>query len=218
VVSELTTGLCGNLLRLAAFDRGGDLAHTGALARAGRGALVVDLLRSGAVRSGPTGYEPGPELPVSPGARTLARALTGEPGGRIVPVLQRGRPTFAAMAAELVEATLWFPDGGWRGHRRYLDTEPDGLASLLEAVHDAAVGRPVPMDAAGVAFAALAMTLGLAALTPPGRADRVTRVRRRDRLEALTVAAGPYEAIVRVVVGMNLNLTAGSHATTTGGP
>jgi hypothetical protein len=191
------SALAVDLLRIAAARDGGRLRASGPLARAVRGALIVDALRDGIVRRGEAGYESGPNPPRTRSMTELTAGLLAQRDFRIVAVLQHGRPRVTTLAREMVDTSVWSPAGGRPGAWRYADAAASQLAALQAGVRAAATGEAAPVEPA---FVALAISLGL---------DLAPKQRVRDgefrthRLADLIDASGEDRPVVETVVRMN---------------
>jgi hypothetical protein len=163
-VASLSIGdsLCGDYLRLALVAGSGRLRHTGALAEATRGALLIDLARLGRLGDGgsviqivarPTGLGLADEL---------IEDFASHPGREFGVELTRGQPHLHEVIAELIA------DGLWTVRRRelvpgahYVDRDAQRFVELREAVAAVAHGRSDPVDARQAALVCLALVTNL---------------------------------------------------------
>ncbi len=158
----MTDSVCGDFLRLALDADSGKLRHTGVLAEAMRGALLIDLARAGRLNEN----GPGAQVDTTPTgfglADELIRAVEEHPTRNLRIWMQRGVPHLHEFIAELVA------DGFWTVERRdltlaahYRDSSAARYQALFEAIAAVVRGEHAPADPRQAALAALATVTSL---------------------------------------------------------
>jgi hypothetical protein len=169
-VSELRIGdsVTGDFLRVALDADSGKLRHLGVIDDATRGALLIDLVRTG--RLTPDG------VPQSAATTTSGFALADELVHRMVehpkqPMqvwLQRGIPHLHEFIAELLVDGDWTLErhGITATHARYVDRDAHHYDELRADLIEDIGGRRAPANPREAAVAALANVTGLGVPSP----------------------------------------------------
>jgi hypothetical protein len=201
------------MLRLAWVVDCGQLKHSGILAAAARGALFIDLVCAGVIKSGPAGltFDTGP-LDIPLGDNLIAE-LRRRPNRTLSDHIQRGRPHLSDFTAELVRGNMWRPARARVVPPRYLafdDLDPLRYWDLADTITAIGSGRLRTVDSHAAALAALAVVMNL-------RKDPRPRI--GEVPSDLLVACGAHAWIVRDVttylIGLQRNdLAAGRSSRT----
>jgi hypothetical protein len=166
--NTFTGTLAADYLRLALAAYSGRLEHRPVLGDAARGALLIDLVASGAlVRTAE-----GTELDTTPTGVLLIdkmlHAVVKHPNHTMERRLRRGSPHLDECLAQLVAEGTWTTTGSKPSRRRggYLDADEPRFRSQLRQLFAIYDGRTAPTGPRSASLAALGGVTGLLGPTP----------------------------------------------------
>ena len=157
----MSDSVCGDFLRLAFDADSGQLKHSGVLAEAMRGALLIDLARVGRLSEN----GPGAQVDTTPSgfglADELIQGVVDHPTRDLRVWMQRGVPHLHQFIAELLADGFWTVQRHDLVFTHYIDSNAARYGQLFDEIAAIVRGQKQPADERQAALAALATVTSL---------------------------------------------------------